>query len=357
MERRDYYEVLGVAKDASDNDIKKAYRRLAMEHHPDRNPSPEAEERFKEASEAYQVLSDGEKRKIYDQAGFDGLRNTGYSGFSHMGMDDVFSSFGDIFSDLFGFGSRARRGGPNRGSDLQYDLILDFKEAVFGTERDIDVERLVPCEACEGRGASPQSKVSRCPTCQGRGQVVHGSGLFLIATTCPECGGQGARHSEPCKSCRGDGRVRKETHLKVKIPAGFEDGMSLRYQGQGETGPRGGPAGDLYVAVRVRPHKTLKRDDNDLILETTIDMVHAALGGELKVEGLEGELIVDVPAGTQPGDVITLRKQGVPNLRGGNRGDFHVVVRVEIPRSLSAKQKELLAEFAGRSSKKRRLFT
>jgi molecular chaperone DnaJ len=358
MERRDYYDVLGVQRTASESDIKRAYRKLAMDFHPDRNPEPGAEEKFKEASEAYQVLSDEGKRRIYDQHGFDGLRNTGFSGFSHMGMEDIFSSFGDIFGDLFGFANaRGRtRGGVPRGSDLQYDLTLEFKEAVFGTEREISIERLAPCEACSGKGANPGSETRRCASCQGRGQVMHGSGLFLLATTCPECGGQGVRQSDPCRSCRGDGRTRARKTVSLKIPAGFDDSMSLRYQGEGEAGPRGGPPGDLYVRVRVRPHKHLKRQDDDLFVELPVDMPLAALGGEVEIEGVDGLEVVDIPAGTQPDEVVTLRKKGVPHLRGGGRGDLHVICKVEIPRTLSAKQRELLEQFAGKAGHKKRRF-
>ncbi|MBI5509147.1 MAG: molecular chaperone DnaJ [Deltaproteobacteria bacterium] len=360
MERRDYYEVLGVERSASDADIKKAYRRLAMEFHPDRNKDKGAEEKFKEASEAYQVLSDAGKRRVYDQAGFDGLRSSGFAGASHMGMDDIFSSFGDIFSDLFGFGVRGGRrpGAAMRGSDLQYELTVAFNEAVFGTEREVEVERLVPCDTCSGKGTTSGSHPVRCSTCQGRGQVVHGSGLFLISSTCPDCGGQGSRHSDPCRSCHGDGRVQARRTVKVKIPAGFDDGMSLRYQGQGEPGPRGGPAGDLYVLVRVRPHKTLRRQDDDLILEAGLDMVQAALGDQIEVDGVDGKETIAIPAGTQPGDVITLRRKGVPHLHHSGRGDLHVVCKVEIPRSLSQRQRDLLEEFAGKGvGKKRRFFS
>ncbi len=358
MAQRDYYEVLGVGRDADDKAIKSAYRRLAMEYHPDRNKSPGAEERFKEASEAYEVLSDPSKRQIYDRAGFDGLRNTGFSGFQGVDINDIFSSFGDIFGDLFGFGgARARRGGPTRGADLRYDLRLDFEEAVFGVEKEIEVEQLVPCEECRGSGAAPGSQISRCATCQGRGQVIHGSGLFLISTPCPDCQGRGNRHTMPCSACRGEGRARSRRTLTVKIPAGFDDGMSLRYAGEGEPGPRGGPPGDLYVAVQVRPHKTLKRDGDDLFVEVKLDMVQAALGDTITIAGVDGEETVEVPAGTQPDDVITLRRKGVPHLRGGGRGDLHLVCRVQIPRSLSGRQRQLLEEFAGRApgkAKKRR---
>lgn len=356
---RDYYEVLGVARDADDKAIKRAYRKLAMEFHPDRNKSAGAEEKFKEASEAYEVLADPQKRRIYDRGGFEGLRGTGFTGFSGVGVEDIFSSFGDIFGDLFGFGQRSRRqSAAMRGADLRYDLTIDFEEAVFGCQKEITLEQYVPCESCQGSGTEPGSQPVRCPTCQGRGQVVHGQGLFLISTPCPDCGGQGVKQTHPCRTCHGEGRTRARRTAAVRIPAGFDDGMSLRYAGEGEPGLRGGPPGDLYVAVRVRPHKSLKRDGDDLIAEVVVPMAQAALGGSVTVQGVEGAEEVEVPGGTQPGEVITLKKKGVPRLRGNGRGDLHIVVKVEIPRSLSARQRELLEEFGSQGEpKKRRLFS
>ena len=356
--RRDYYEILGLPKGADASDIKRAYRKLAMEFHPDRNPSPEAEEKFKEASEAYEVLSDGQKRQVYDHAGFDGLRNQGFSGFSGVGVEDIFSSFGDIFGDLFGFGQQRRRGGAARGSDLRFDMVLDFNEAVFGCTKEIVLEQFVPCERCHGNGAEPGSTPLRCSTCAGRGQVVHGQGLFLVSTTCPQCHGQGSKQSNPCTSCQGDGRAPSRRTKKVTIPEGFDDGISLRYAGEGEPGTRGGPAGDLYVAVRVRPHATLKRDGDDLIAQAIVPMASAALGCEVSVEGVDGPVSVEIPKGTQPQDVITLKRKGVPRLRGGGRGNLHVQCRVEVPKSLTAKQRKILEEFQGTvADKKRGIFS
>ncbi len=357
---RDYYEVLGVHRDAQSKDIKRAYRKLAMDFHPDRNKDAAAEEKFKEASEAYEVLSDERKRRIYDQGGFDGLRGSGFSGFSGMGVEDIFSSFGDIFGDMFGFGQRGRRsGGAHRGSDLRYDLTITFEEAVTGCQKELALEQLVPCEACHGHGSEPDSQTVRCATCQGRGQIIAGQGMFLLSTPCPDCGGQGSKQTKPCARCRGEGRMRARRTVTARLPAGFDDGMSLRYAGEGEPGVRGGPPGDLYVAVRVRPHKTLKRDGDDLIAEAAIGMVQAALGTKVSVATVEGKEEVTIPAGTQPDDVITLRKKGVSRLRGGGRGDLHVLVKVEIPRELTPEQRELLESFGEVevAPKKRRLFS
>lgn len=356
--KRDYYEVLGVSRTVDERELKKAYRKLAMELHPDRNPSPEAEEKFKEASEAYEVLSDAQKRRIYDQAGFDGLRNQGFSGFSGVGVEDIFSSFGDIFGDLFGFGQR-RGGGGGRGNDLRYDLTLDFHEAAFGCKKEIVLERHVGCERCGSTGAEPGSPPARCVTCNGRGQVVHGQGMFLVSTPCPECRGRGFINTNPCHTCQGEMQVRKKSDFTVQVPAGFDDGIHLRYPGEGEPGSRGGPPGDLYVAVRVRQHPSLKRDGEDVIAEVTISMVEAALGCEREIDGVEGKETIDIPKGTQPNDVITLKRKGVPKLRGGGRGALHVVCKVEVPRVLNAKQRKLLEDFAATAGtpKKRSLFS
>jgi molecular chaperone DnaJ len=359
---RDYYEVLGVQRTAEPQDIKRAYRKLALEYHPDRNKAADAEERFKECSEAYGVLSDPEKRRIYDRAGHEGLRGQGYSGFSNVGMDDIFASFGDIFGDLFGFRGGApggaRRGGMQRGSDVRFEMTIDFEEAVFGCAKEVTFEQYVACEHCDGSGAEPGSQPVRCNTCNGRGQVVHGQGLFLISATCPDCRGRGARVGTVCRDCGGEGRQAAARKLTIKVPAGFEDGASLRYAGEGEPGAGGGPPGNLYVFVRVRPHASLRREGDDLIAEATINMVEAALGTELEIDGVEGPEKVEIHKGTQPGDVVTLKKKGVPHLRGGGRGDLHVIVRVEIPTSLNGKQKKLLEELAatGLAGKKKSFF-
>ncbi|MED5465405.1 MAG: molecular chaperone DnaJ [Myxococcota bacterium] len=361
MSQRDYYEVLEVGREADASSIKKAYRRLAMKYHPDRNDSPDAEAKFKEASEAYEVLSDNQKRDLYDRHGFAGLKQTGFSGFSGMGVDDIFSSFGDIFGDLFGMGARTgRRGGARRGADLRSDITIEFDEAVFGCSKEVSVRQEVACETCDGVGAAPGTTPVACGTCAGRGQVMHGQGLFLISTTCPDCQGQGSRYTSSCDDCGGKGKVPFKRTLNVKIPAGFDDGMSLRYAGQGDAGGMGGPAGDLYIAVSVNPHEHLIRKGDDLVFEATLGMVAAALGTTIEVPTPDGEESVTVPAGTQPGEVITLRKKGVPRLRGGGRGNLHIVVKVDVPTNLTSKQRKVLEEFdelpAGKKQK-RRLFS
>lgn len=358
--KRDYYEVLGVAKDADASTIKRAYRKLAMEFHPDRNPGPEAEEVFKEASEAYEVLSDTSKRQTYDRGGFDGLRNQGFSGFSGANVEDIFSSFGDMFGDMFGFGRRGGgggRSGQSRGNDLQVAVSLSFEEAIFGCKKDVKLSQRVRCDTCKGSGAEEGSKPVRCGTCAGRGQVVHGQGVFLVSAACPDCNGQGSKQSKPCKDCRGDGRKATERSMTVNIPAGFDDGMTLRYTGEGEPGRAGGPAGDLYVGARVAEHKYLKRDGDDLLLELPVSFTEAALGAKVDIEGVDGSEKVVIPAGTQPDDVVTLANKGVPRLRGGGRGSLHVICRLEVPRALSSKQKKLLEDFAASfESKKKRVF-
>ena len=347
MAQRDYYEVLGLSRDSNERDIKKAYRAKAMEFHPDRNPGTEAEEKFKEASEAYEVLSDAQKKQIYDSYGHAGLKNQGFSGFSGVGVEDIFSSFGDIFGDLFGFGGgRARRGGISRGADLRYDMNITFEEAILGCEQEIEVQQLQICGSCAGHGAEPGSQPIHCPGCNGHGQVAHGQGLFVISTTCPQCHGGGQIQQKPCKTCDGEGRKPTLRSVTVKIPAGFADGMSLRYAGEGDPGMRGGPPGDLYVAVIVEPHPTLKRHNDDLIAEVTLSVSQAALGDKLDIELIEGEEQVSIPKGTQPGDIVTIKKRGVTRLRGGGKGDLHVVCKVEIPRHINGKQKELFEELA-----------
>lgn len=357
MAQRDYYEVLDIERGVDGSVIKKAYRKLAMQYHPDRNSEPEAEAKFKEASEAYEVLSDDSKRQLYDRYGHDGLKNSGFSGFS--GMEDIFSSFGDIFGDFFGgTGRRRSRGGPQRGSDVGARMHIEFEEAVFGIEQEITFEQMVHCESCDGQGGMTGSQLQPCGTCRGQGQVMQGQGMFLISAACPECKGLGHMHENPCTDCRGHGLKNGTRTVNVKIPAGWEDGVVLRYRGGGEPGRLGGPPGDLKVEVRIKPHEYFNREANDIIVELPVDMAQAALGCETEVRTVDGPATIQVPAGTQPNDVITLRKKGVPYLRGNGRGDMHVVCRVQIPKKLNAKQKKLLEEFSGlKASKKKGIFS
>ena len=358
MAQRDYYEVLGLERGADAGTIKKAYRKLALQYHPDRNQEAGAEEKFKEASEAYEVLSDDKKRQIYDRYGHAGLKNSGFSGFSGGGVEDIFSSFGDIFGDLFGGmggGRRRSRRGPQKGADVRAEMVIDFEEAVFGVEKEIKIHQKVSCHSCNGSGGAPGSSLVNCATCGGRGQVMHGQGMFLIGTTCPDCHGAGQVHESPCRDCSGTGVVQKPRDITVKIPAGFDDGMSLRYSGHGEAGRLGGPAGDLYIYVRVNQHERLQREGDDIYTEIYVDMVQAALGCEVEIETVDGDDTLNVPGGTQPNEVITLKKKGVPHLRGNGRGDMHVVCRVEVPRKLTSKQRKLLEDFGNvKTSKKKR---
>jgi molecular chaperone DnaJ len=347
MVKRDYYEVLGVDRGASDEQIKKAYRKLALQYHPDRNSGDkEAEERFKEAAEAYEVLRDPQKRNIYDQFGHQGLEGAGFSGFG--GFEDIFSAFGDIFEDFFGFGtrSRGRRTAARPGADLLYDLRIDFTEAVFGTEQEIEVPTSVSCEACGGRGCDPGTEEQVCPMCHGRGQVSQSHGLFRISTTCPRCGGQGHIIAHPCKTCSGTGQQRVTRKVSVKVPAGVDTGTRLRIPNTGESGYRGGPPGDLYVRLHVEPHPFFEREGNDLFCRLPVSFVQAALGDTIELETLEGKELVEIPPGIETGNSIRLKGQGVPSLRGRGRGDLIVEVQVKTPVNLSKRQKELLREFA-----------
>ncbi|MBW1982601.1 MAG: molecular chaperone DnaJ [Deltaproteobacteria bacterium] len=346
MAKRDYYEVLGVDRTATDEQIKKAYRKLALKYHPDRNPGDkQAEELFKEAAEAYEVLRDPEKRNIYDQFGHEGLQGTGFAGFG--GFDDIFSAFGDIFEDFFGFGGRrGRRATAARaGADLLYDLSIDFQEAVFGTEREITVPTTVTCEACGGNGCEPGTREEICPTCHGRGQVVQSQGFFRISTTCPRCRGQGRTITNPCRRCSGSGQQRVNKKVLVKVPAGVDTGTRLRIPNQGESGTHGGPPGDLYVRLHVNPHDFFERDGNDLYCRVPVSMVSAALGDTIDIETLAGPQTITIPPGTQSGELIRLKGEGVPNLRGYGRGDLLIEIQVETPKRLTKRQRELLREF------------
>lgn len=349
MAKRDYYEVLGVDKGVSAAELKKAYRRVAMKYHPDRNPDDkDAEEKFKEANEAYEVLSDEEKRAAYDRfghAGVDGQSGMGSGGFG--GGASFSDIFGDVFGDIFGGGGGGRggRGGPARGSDLRYNLELSLEQAVKGASVQIKVPTLVSCKPCNGSGAASGSKPVTCTTCGGHGQVRMQQGFFSVQQTCPSCRGRGTIINEPCKSCHGQGRTEETKTLQVKVPAGVDTGDRIRLSGEGEGGVDGGPSGDLYVQVSVKQHPIFQRDGADLYCEVPIDFVDAALGGELEVPTLDGRVKLKVPAETQTGKLFKLRGKGVTPVRGGGVGDLLVRVTVETPVNLSSKQKELLREF------------
>jgi molecular chaperone DnaJ len=359
MSKRDYYEVLGVERAASADDIKKAYRKLAVKFHPDKNPGDKtAEEKFKEIGEAYEVLSDSQKRALYDQHGhaaFD-RRSGGFGrGPAGGGFHDPFEVFrevfgggggGSIFEDLFGGGGRGDPSQPQRGDDLRYDLELTFDEAAHGTEKEISVTKLDRCETCEGSGAEAGAKIKTCPTCGGRGQVITSRGIFSIAQTCPQCHGAGRIIERPCKACHGQGRREKTSKIKLRIPAGVDTGSRLRSAGNGEAGFRGGQPGDLYVVLHVKAHEFFQRDGDDLLCEVPVSFVQAALGGEVEVPTLDGKAVIKVPAGTQPGAMFRLKGRGVRNIQGYGQGDLHVRLNVEIPTHLNAAQRTKLQEFA-----------
>lgn len=347
MAKRDYYEVLGVAKNATDADIKSAYRKKAKECHPDLHPNdPNAEARFKELNEANEVLSDAQKRAAYDQYGFDGPQAAGgaggfdFNGFGDMG--DIFSSF---FGGMGGFGSSAsRRSRAVAGEDLQHRITITFEEAAFGCDKSFDFFRREPCDACHGSGAKSGSRPETCTTCKGTGQVRRGNGMFVTVSTCPTCGGEGTIIKEKCTSCGGSGNIRKKRTLSVHIPAGIQDGVNLVKRGEGEPGKRGGPAGDLYILVTVKPHKLFRREGNNLLLEMPISMSQAALGTDIDVPTLEKPVKQHIPEGTQSGTQFRIRGQGIPSLKNGVKGDLILTVNVEVPRRLNAEQKRLLEQ-------------
>lgn len=342
MDKPDFYEVLGVSKNADEQAIKKAYRKLAMQYHPDHNPGdPEAEEKFKLAAEAYEVLRDAEKRRLYDTYGHAGLNNQGFSGFS--GADDIFSHFADIFGDFLGGG---RRGGPPRGADLRYDMHITFEEAAFGTKKTITVPRNIACSTCEGSGARPGTQPARCKMCNGRGQVHHNQGFFTLATTCPQCRGAGTTISDPCKDCRGRGVERIEREVTVRIPAGVDNGTRLRLRGEGESAGRVGQPGDLYVFLGVEPHPEFERNGTDLHLLREISFVQAALGTRLSVPTLGEQKVVEIRPGTQPNATVQLRGEGIADINGRGRGNLIVHLKVTIPTSLDEAEKDALTVYA-----------
>ncbi|MGB0495452.1 MAG: molecular chaperone DnaJ [Kangiellaceae bacterium] len=349
MSQRDYYEVLGVSKSVDDKELKKAYRRLAMKHHPDRNPdSKEAEAKFKEAKQAYEILNDPQKRQAYDQYGHAGV-DPSQGGFGGGGQQGNFSDiFGDVFGDIFGGGGGGGRGGrqrQRRGSDLQYNLELSLEDAVRGLKKNIKIPTYVDCEPCSGSGAKKGSSSSQCGTCKGAGQVRMQQGFFSVQQTCPSCNGQGTVIKDPCKSCSGEGRVRKEKTLSVKIPAGVDTGDRIRLTGEGEAGGAGAIAGDLYVQVHVKDHAIFDRDGEHLYCEMPISFKTACVGGELEVPTLDGKVKLKVPAETQTGRMFRMRGKGISPMRGGMRGDLLCRVVVETPVNLNKEQKAKLTEF------------
>ncbi len=357
MSKRDYYEVLGVSRDADLSAVKKAYRRLAVSCHPDRNPGDKkAENRFKEAAEAYQVLSDPEQRRRYDAYGHAGMGSGGFGGFNPEAFTDFNDIFGSIFADFFGGGgrSRGRPGGPQRGEDLRFDMEIDFLEAIRGMETAIQVPRMATCELCQGRGAARDSDISSCPTCGGAGQVRITQGFFAVSRTCPACHGQGRRITTPCSACSGQGRVRSERKLSLRIPPGVGHGSRLRLAGEGEGGRAGGPPGDLYVVLHVRDHADFQRDGTDIHCLVPVSFAQAALGATLEVATVHGSAELEVPAGTQSGHRIRLRGEGVPVLGGRGRGDQIVTVHVETPRKMTKRMRELMEQMAQEEGAQRR---
>ena len=349
---RDYYEILGVARSAGDNDIKSAYRKLAMQYHPDRNPGDKAaEEKFKEAAEAYAVLADAEKRSAYDRFGHAGVRSAAGAG---AGFDPtIFSGFEDILGglgDIFGFGDRfsggRRRGGPQRGADLRYDLEISFEESARGAETAIQIPRQEHCDTCGGSGAAPGSSPIVCSQCRGQGQVRFQQGFFTVARTCPQCRGTGRMITKPCQTCRGAGRVAHERKITVKIPAGIATGQQLRLQGEGEAGSAGGPPGSLFVVVHVQEHEFFRRDGLNLFCEIPVNFTTLSLGGEIRVPTLDGSENVKVPEGTHTGTTLRLRGKGMPDVNGRGKGDLFATVQGQTPKKLTKEQRHLLEQLA-----------
>ena len=348
-DKRDYYEVLGAKKDATEKELKKLYRKLAMQYHPDRNPdNPEAEAKFKEAAEAYDVLSNAEKRARYDRFGHAGMSGAGFGS-----TDDIFSSFGDMFADLFGFGGgggqqRRRRGrnGPRQGSDVRFDLTVSFEEAIQGTTKEVTLKRSEECDTCDGTGGKAGTEPVGCATCGGRGEVIQQQAFLQVRTTCPTCRGAGRTYKESCSVCSGRGRTVSERKLSVNIPGGVDDGMQLRLAGEGEGGSRGGPPGDLYVFLSVARHEFFERHGDDIVCLVKVPYPVAALGGTVPAPTLEGEKELEIPQGTQPQVQLRFPGLGAPNVRTGRKGDQVMVVRIAVPKKLDERQRELLSELA-----------
>jgi molecular chaperone DnaJ len=349
VSKRDYYEVLSVARTATEQEIKSAYRKLALTYHPDRNPGDKAaEEKFKEAAEAYSVLADTDKRHLYDRFGHAGLGGaaTGFDPNTFTGFEDILGGLGDIFGFGDVFGGGRRRAGPQRGADLRYDLEISFEEAAKGTETSIQIPRQETCETCSGSGAAAGSKPTACPQCHGRGQLRYQQGFFTVARTCGQCRGSGSIISKPCTTCRGAGRIGKERKLTVRIPAGIATDQRLRLSGEGEAGPAGGPPGDLYVVIHVQDHPFFERHGNDLHCEIPLNFPTLALGGEIRIPTLDGDETFDVPEATQSGTMFRVRGKGMPDVSGRGRGDLLVTVKVTTPKKLTRDQKKLLEQLA-----------
>jgi molecular chaperone DnaJ len=350
VSKADYYEVLGVARDVSDQELKSAYRKLAMQHHPDRNPGDHAaEERFKQASEAYQVLSDADKRAAYDRFGHAGLgaQGSGFGGNPFGGGVDIGDLFGDLFGEMFSVGGQQHRASrQRRGDDLRFDLTVDFEAAIFGTETEVKIRRRDTCDACHGSGSASGRGPKTCGQCQGRGQVRYQQGFFSVARACGACGGTGQVIADPCLACRGETRVIKELKLNVKVPPGVENGTRIRYSGEGDAGRAGAAKGDLYVVLAIRPHEFFEREGHNLHCVIPISFPQAALGAEIEIAAIDGPVSLKIPEGTQSGRELRVRGRGVPILSGKGNGDLIVKVMVEIPRKLTRAQRELVSELA-----------
>lgn len=351
--KRDYYEVLGITREANPDEIKRAYRKLALKYHPDRNPNDHAaEEKFKEAAEAYSILIDQEKRSLYDRYGHEGLRGEGFTGFSGFNSS-IFEGFEDILGNFFNFGfgdifgqSRQRTSTINRGRDLALELEITLEEAAAGVEKELKLHRAELCPVCNGSKMKPGTQKTTCSQCQGRGQVRYQQGFFSIARTCPQCRGSGEIISTPCENCRGKGKIKEKKEIKVKIPAGIDDGMRLRLEDQGEAGDAGAPRGDLYVLVRLKKHKFFERENSNLFCQISISFVKAALGVQAEVATLDDTEILKIPPGTQPGEIFKLKGKGIVGVNNHRKGDLFIKVNVETPKNLSKEQKDLLSKFA-----------